>query len=239
MDDRVSFDLTGKQALVTGGRRGIGLAIARALRDHGAEVIITGIREGGQTEQGFPFRHMDLGDYESIKTLAADFDGLDILVNNAGALVREEGEYDPPIFDRIVDTNLNGTYRVCHAFFPHLKARRGCIVNLVSVAAFVASPLCPAYGAAKAGTVELTRTLARRWGREGIRVNAIAPGWIRTDMNTTIQQDAKEVTRIADTSALGRWGLPHEIAGAAVYLASSASSYATGGCVVIDGGSMA
>lgn len=130
MDDRVSFDLTGKQALITGGRRGIGLAIARALRDHGAEVIITGIREGGQTEQGFPFRHMDLGDYESIKTLAADFDGLDVLVNNAGTLVREEGEYDPPIFDRIVDTNLNGTYRVCHAFFPHLKARRGCIVNL-------------------------------------------------------------------------------------------------------------
>lgn len=239
MDDRVSFDLTGKQALVTGGRRGIGLAIARAFRDHGAEVVITGIREGGKTEQGFTYSQMDLADYRSIKTLAADFDGLDILVNNAGALVREEGEYDPTVFDRIVHTNLNGTYHMCHAFQSHLKARRGCIVNLASVAALVASPECPAYGAAKAGIVELTRTLARRWGRDGIRVNAIAPGWIRTDMNTTVQQDPEAEAQIAEAASLGRWGLPHEIAGAAVYLASSASSYATGACIVIDGGSMA
>ena len=239
MDDHVSFNLAGKTALVTGGRRGIGLAIALALRDHGAEVSVTGVSNGGQTEQGFSFRQMDLGDGESIKTVATDFNGLDILINNAGALVRDDREYDPPMFDRIVDLNLNGPYRVCHAFFPHLKARRGCIINIVSVAAFVASTECPAYGAAKAGTVMLTRTLARRWGRHGIRVNAIAPGWISTDMNATVRQDAEATAQIADSTALGRWGRPHEIAGAAVYLASSASSYATGGCIVIDGGQMA
>ena len=118
MNERVSFDLTGKQALVTGGRRGIGLAIARALRDQGAEVVVTGVREGRAQEEGFPFRRLDLRDRASVAALAADFDGLDILINNAGALVREGKEYDPPVFERIVDTNLNGTYRMCHAFFP-------------------------------------------------------------------------------------------------------------------------
>ena len=117
MDDRGSFDLAGKTALVTGGRRGIGLSMARALRDHGAEVLITGVRNGGDTEQGFSFRQMDLRDYESIKTVATDFSELDILINNAGVLVRDDREYDPPMFDRIVDINLNGPYRVCHAFF--------------------------------------------------------------------------------------------------------------------------
>ena len=85
----------------------------------------------------------------------------------------------------------------------------------------------------------LTRTLARRWGRDGIRVNAIAPGWISTDMNANVRQDAEATAKIADSAALGRWGLPDEIAGAAVYLASSAASYASGGCIVIDGGQMA
>ncbi len=91
----------------------------------------------------------------------------------------------------------------------------------------------------KAGVLQLTRTLARHWGGDGIRVNAIAPGWIRTDMNITVQEDEKAAREIADATALGRWGLPHEIAGAAVYLASPAASYATGGCIVIDGGYMA
>ena len=239
MNDRVSFDLAGRLTLVTGGRGGIGLAISRALRDQGAEVVVTGVREGSETEEGFPFRHMDLRDRESIKALAAEFAGLDVLVNGAAALVREGKEYDPEVFDRIIDTNLNGTYRMCHAFFPHLKARRGCIVNIVSLRSFIGSPLGPAYGASKAGVMQLTRTLARQWGGDGIRVNAIAPGWIRTDMNITVQQDEKAAAEIASTSALGRWGLPHEIAGAVVYLASSASSYATGGCVVVDGGYMA
>ena len=238
MDDQVGFDLAGKLALVTGGRRGIGLAIARALRDHGADMVVTGVRTKGDAEPGFCFRHMDLCDYDSIKTLAAGFDGLDILVNNAGVLLREDKEYDPPVFDRIVDTNLNGTYRMCHAFYPHLKARRGCIVNIVSVAAMVASPACPAYGASKAGVMELTRTLARRWGGS-VRVNCIAPGWIRTDMNISVQQNPQAAEKVAEASALGRWGLPHDVAGAVVYLVSPASSYATGGCIVVDGGSMA
>ena len=239
MSESVSFDLSGKRALVSGGRRGIGLAMARALRDHGAEVTITGTEGTEDSVDGFPLRRMVLGDGGTIGALAAAFDGLDILVNNAGELMREGKEYEPDNFDRIVYSNLNGTYRMCHAFYPLLEAGKGCIINVVSMRAFIGSPLGPAYGASKAAVLQLTRTLALHWGGDGIRVNAIAPGWVRTDMNLTVQQDAAAAAEIADSSPLKRWGATHEIAGAAVYLASSAASFTTGSCVVADGGFMA
>jgi NAD(P)-dependent dehydrogenase (short-subunit alcohol dehydrogenase family) len=239
MNEKVSFDLSGKRALVTGGRRGIGLAIARALHDHGAAVTVTGAREGAETEKGFPFRRVDLCDHVAIKALSGGFDGLDILVNNAGAIVRGGGEYEPEVFSKIIDTNLNGTYRMCQAFLSQLKVSRGCIINIVSVAAFTGSPHAPAYGAAKAGIMHLTRSLAIQWAPDGIRVNAIAPGATRTDMNITVQQDEVASRRVEDSIPMGRWGLPYEIAGAAVYLASSAASYTTGTCISVDGGNTA
>jgi NAD(P)-dependent dehydrogenase (short-subunit alcohol dehydrogenase family) len=233
------FDLSGKSALVTGGRRGIGLAIAHSLAEHGADVTITGTQGGEESVEGFPLRRMQLSDPASIQALADGFDGLDILVNNAGELIREGKEYEPDNFDRIIHANLNGTYRMCHAFRPHLEARRGCIVNVVSMRAFIGSPLGPAYGASKAGIMQLTRTLAIHWGADGIRANAVAPGWTRTDMNISVQQDADAAAEIANSAALNRWGEPREIAGAVVYLASPAASFTTGTCIVADGGFMA
>ena len=239
MNEKVNFDLSGKRALVTGGRRGIGLAIARALHDHGATVTVTGAREGAESEEGFPFCRVDLCDHSAIKALSGGFDGLDILVNNAGAIVRGGGEYEPEVFAKIIDTNLNGTYRMCHAFLSQLTASRGCIINIASVAAFTGSPHAPAYGAAKAGIVQLTKSLAVQWAPDGIRVNAIAPGATRTDMNITVQQDEVASSRVEARVPMGRWGLPHEIAGSAVYLASSAASYTTGICIPVDGGDTA
>ena len=239
MTKGATFDLSGKSALVTGGRRGIGLAIARGLAEQGADVTITGTRDNEDSVEGFPLRRMQLSDPASIQALADGFDGLDILVNNAGELIREGKEYEPDNFDRIIFANLNGTYRMCHAFRPHLEARRGCIINVVSMRAFIGSPLGPAYGASKAGIMQLTRTLAIHWGPDGIRANAVAPGWVRTDMNIAVQQDPAAAAAIAGDAALNRWGETHEIAGAVIYLASPAASFTTGTCVVADGGFMA
>ena len=236
MSEKVSFDLAGRRALITGGRGGIGIAIARAFRDHGARVTITGVRDGADTEDGFPFRRLDIRDAAAIETLAWEFDELGILVNCAGVTVREGKEYEGAVFARVVDANLNGTYRVSRALLPGLEADRGSVINIVSTSALLGSPHGPAYGAAKAGMVQLTKSLAMAWAAKGIRVNAIAPGWIRTAMNRTVQEDAAWSGRVEARTPMGRWGLPGEIAGTAVYLASPAASFTTGAIVVVDGG---
>ena len=162
------FDLTGKRALVTGGRRGIGLAIANALCEHGAEVTVTGVGEGPALVSDMAFRQLDIRDAASVAALARDTDALDILVNNAGVLARAGKEYEPDTFADIIGTNLIGTYRMCHAFRPLLAESQGCIINLLTIRAFISSPLTPAYGASKAALLQLTRTLGREWG-PGIR----------------------------------------------------------------------
>lgn len=235
----VSFGLGGMNALVTGGRRGIGLAIARALRDAGADVVVTGVGEGPKEVDGLPFRQLDIRDAAAVSSAAATIEKLDILVNNAGVLARAGREYDPDVFAEIIGTNLIGTYRMCHAFQPHLAARRGNIINLLTIRSFIGSPLTPAYGASKAALLQLTRTLAREWGPQGIRVNGLAPGWTRTDMNVGIQQDPEASRQIEEAAALKRWGAPEDIAGAAVYLASPAASFVTGTCLLVDGGFIA
>ena len=232
------FDLTGKRALVTGGRRGIGLAIANALCEHGAEVTVTGVGEGPALVSDMAFRQLDIRDAASVAALARDTDTLDILVNNAGVLARAGKEYEPDTFADIIGTNLIGTYRMCHAFRPLLAESQGCIINLLTIRAFISSPLTPAYGASKAALLQLTRTLGREWG-PGIRVNGIAPGWTRTDMNVSVQQDPEASAEIEDAAALKRWGTPDDIAGAAVYLASPAASFVTGTCLLVDGGFIA
>ena len=234
-----AFDLSGKKALVTGGRRGIGLAIAKALRSAGADVSVTGTAGKEADVDGMPCLRLDIRDAGSVARLAAEVADLDVLVNNAGVLARGGREFEPDKFAEIVGTNLIGTYRMCHAFRPHLEARQGCIVSLLTVRSFLSSPLNPAYGASKAGLMQLTRTLAREWGPSGIRVNGIAPGWTRTDMNITVQQDPVASQEIEQSIPLRRWGLPEDIAGAAVFLASPAASFVNGTCIVVDGGFLA
>ena len=232
------FDLSGKRALVTGGRRGIGLAIANALCEHGADVTVTGVGEGPAMVSDMAFRRLDIRDPDSVSALAEATDSLDILINNAGVLARAGKEYEPDTFADIIGTNLTGTYRMCHAFRPLLAESQGCIINLLTIRAFISSPLTPAYGASKAALLQLTRTLGREWG-PGVRVNGIAPGWTRTDMNVSVQQDPDASAEIEDAAALKRWGTPDDIAGAAVYLASPAASFVTGACLLVDGGFIA
>ena len=238
MSQTVSFDLSGKRALVTGGRSGIGLAISRALRDYGAAVTVTGVGEGGETEEGFPFRRLDIRDGAAIKALAEEFDTLDILVNGAGGVYRDNREYEPPIFEEVVDLNLNGTYRVCHAFLPALKAVRGCIVNVASTSAINRTEPNPAYGAAKAGVVHLTRTVASAWGEHGIRVNAMSPGWMRTKLTEAVQNDKALCEAIEARAALRGWGMPEDCAGAVLFLVSPAARHVTGINLVVDGGAV-
>ena len=239
MHTGASFDLSGKRVLVTGGTRGIGREIAIALCRHGAEVLITGTGERGETMDGFAYRRLDLCDPGTIEVLADGIDGIDVLVNNAGLLFRGGREYDPHSFEHVVSANLFGSYRMCHAFHPHLAASRGAVVNVVSMRALVGAATTPAYGAAKAGLLNLTRSLAVKWGPEGIRVNAVAPGPIETDMNAAFREDAAAARAVAESIPLGRWGRSDEVAGAVVYLASPAAAFTTGACLQTDGGILA
>ena len=239
MGTAATFDLSGKRVLVTGGTRGIGREIAVAMTEHGATVTITGTGVRGEEVDGFAYRRLDLVDAPSIEAAAATFDGLDVLINNAGVLFRDDQEYEPVVFEHVVSANLFGPYRVCRAFYPHLRESRGSIINVVSMRALMNAAGTPAYGVAKAGLLNLTRSLAVKWGGDGIRVNAIAPGPIRTDMNAAFRESAAATQAVTDGIPLGRWGDSHEIAGAAVYLASPAAAFTTGGCIQIDGGILA
>jgi NAD(P)-dependent dehydrogenase (short-subunit alcohol dehydrogenase family) len=237
MSDGPSFDLSGKRALITGGRTGIGLAIARAFAANGASVTVTGVGAGGDTEEGFPFRRLDIADGGAILALAREFDSLDILVNNAGSLYRDDREYDPALFAEVMDVNVNGTYRMCHAFLPVLEAAGGCILNVASTSGLVPTVPNPAYGAAKAAMLHLNRTLANAWGPRGIRVNALSPGWVRTKLSQAIQDDKVKSDGIEARNPMGRWGMPDDCAGAALYLASPAAAHINGVNLVVDGGS--
>ena len=236
MSTSVSFDLSGKRALVTGGRRGIGLAISRGLGDFGARVTVTGTGDGPAEVEGFAYCRLDVCDQASVERAAAGVEELDILVNCAGALVRDAKEYEPEVFASILDVNLTGAFRMCMAFFPQLRASRGCVVNISSQRGIISSPANPAYGAGKAGLIHVTQSLAMRRGPDGIRFNAIAPGFARTDINVVLQQDEVMSRQVAEAAALKRWGLPEDIAGAAVYLASPAAAFVTGACLLVDGG---
>ena len=162
-------------------------------------------------------------------------EALSVLINAAGVL-RLRAEYDPSEFARVVDVNLTGTMRMSMACRAALAKARGAIVNIASMHAIFGAPLSPAYAASKAGIVQLTKSLAVAWAADGIRVNAIAPGWIETPMTVPARSDAARNRAILDRTPLARWGTPDDIVGPALFLASDAARFVTGAVLVVDGG---
>jgi len=227
------FDFSGKAALVSGGTSGIGLAIAQALRDAGCAVTCAGKEPPGA--QGIAFEAMDVTDPASIDHVVAKCDRLDIVVNAAGVIRRGE-EHDPEVFRQVIDINLNGAMRVAAATRQRLASSGGSLVNIASMLSFFGGGLVPAYSASKGGIAQLTKSLAAAWASDGIRVNAVAPGWIATPLTQALQDDDERSRPIIARTPMGRWGTPDEVAGGAVFLASPAAAFITGAILPIDGG---
>jgi NAD(P)-dependent dehydrogenase (short-subunit alcohol dehydrogenase family) len=238
--DTVSFDYAGAEVLVTGGSNGIGNAIARGFRDAGAAVTITGTRTGAADYDtdiaGMAYERLDMEDGAGIEALGRSFDALDVLVNNAGNTVRGEAAWEPDGFEKVIDINLNGSYRMAWAVLELLKASRGSVVNIASMTSYFAAPRVPGYGASKGAVMQLTKTLAAAWAPFGIRVNAIAPGWIRTNLTELVQAEPTLNDPILARTPMGRWGEPEDMAGTALFLASSAAGFLTGVTIPVDGG---
>ena len=235
--------LDGLTALVTGGTGGIGGAIARALRDAGAEVLATGLgmaevasAGGDATFGGIQVHALDVADDRAVAALVAGLDRLDILVNGAGMIVRAGGEFEVETFQRVVEVNLTGAMRLATACRPLLAQRGGAIVNIASMLSFFGSGAAPAYSASKGGIAQLTKSLAIAWAPDGIRVNAVAPGWIETALTGPLREDPARSAAIVARTPLGRWGRPEDVGGAVVFLCSEAAAFVTGVVLPVDGG---
>ena len=238
MSGKLKFDFSGAHVLVVGASRaGIGAAIARAFQDAGALVSITGaeVEPAAEDKARFNYSQVDVTKLDAVRALAAATPRLDILINCAAITSRGE-EMAPAFFERVVDVNLHGTFRTAEAFHPQLKAQRGILINIASMYAQFGSPRNPAYGASKAAVVQLTKSLAIAWAGDGIRVNAVAPGFIVTEQSAKSRNDPNHVAAVNLRTPMGRWGQPADVAAPVLFLASSAAEFITGTCLAIDGG---
>ena len=246
------FDLTGKNAFVTGASRGIGRSIAVALAGAGADVALVARSESGLAETAADITALgrkavvlpaDVTSQDAVEaavTAAIDQLGhVDVVVNNAGGSNFMAAFLDLRLsgWEKLMRLNLDSAVYVCHAIGGHLVERgEGSVINVASVAGMMGSPLLSPYGAAKAGLVSLTKSLAVEWGTTGVRVNALCPGWTATDLNRNLWDDPVSGPATVATVPMHRWGRAEEMAGPAVFLASAASSYMTGQVLVVDGG---
>jgi len=243
-----SFSLAGKHALVTGGGTGIGLAISRAFCEHGARVVITGRREDvlrsacGSLGKSAAYRVCDVSKVETLPALVEEIEKggpLDILVNNAGINLKKPAlEVTDEEFNCIVQTNLNGLFALTREVGRGMAKRgRGAILNITSMAAIYGLTKIPAYSASKTAVLGLTRALASELAPAGIRVNAIAPGFIFSDMtDKALNSDPERKRRVMERTPMGRMGQAEEVAAAAVFLCSDAASFVTGVNLPVDGG---
>lgn len=237
------YDFAGAHVLVTGGTSGIGAVAAAAYADAGATVTITGTRASAADYDAdlstYRYLQLDVEDGASVDAVAAALPRLDILVNNGGLALASLGldEYDPDIFARSVNMLLVGAFRMAQRCHPLLRASdRAAVVGIASMSSYFGIPIVPGYGAAKTGLVGLTRTLAAAWGRDGIRVNAVAAGLTRSTMTAgTFAQAAWTAPTLARTP-LGRLGEPDDIAQAILFLTSPAAAWITGQTLAVDGG---
>jgi len=248
------FDLKGKNALVTGSRTGLGAAIAIGLAEAGANVVVHGSRETGMDEVCASIHAagvkagraiVDLHEKDAPERLyeaaVMEIGPIDILVNNAGITRRAPAvEYTAADWDAILHINLTTVFRMAQLAGREMIARgRGKIVNVASLLAFQGGILVPAYSAAKGGVAILTMALANEWASKGVNVNAIAPGYMATDLTEALQKDETRNRQILERIPAGRWGQPKDLAGAAVFLASAASDYVHGAVIAVDGGWLA
>jgi NAD(P)-dependent dehydrogenase (short-subunit alcohol dehydrogenase family) len=232
-------------ALVSGGTSGIGAAIAGALATLGAKVTVSGATQAeadaARQRSGLWWEGAIALDVRDANAIAAYFGGvekLDILINCAG-IIRRGDEHDPNVFAEVIDVNLNGTMRLCAAARPFLARTRGCIVNTASVLSYLGGALVPGYSASKGGVAQITKSLAIAYAADGIRVNAIAPGWIDTPLTEPLRKDPARNEAILARTPLGRWGAPEDLAGAAVFLCTPAAAFITGAILAVDGGYLA
>lgn len=249
-----SFRLDGKTALVTGARRGIGRAMANALAEAGADIIAVSanletsgsdiendITALGRSFSGYrcDFSHRD-DLYRFIKRVSADQPAIDILVNNAGTVLREPAERHPDEFwDTIIETNLNSQFILSRELGKGMLERgSGKIIFTASLLTFQGGITVPGYAASKGGVGQLTKALANEWAGRGVQVNAIAPGYIRTDVTEALQNDPERYRAILERIPAGRWGNIDDFKGPVVFLASAASDFVNGEILVVDGGWM-
>jgi 2-deoxy-D-gluconate 3-dehydrogenase len=247
-----SFKLNGKVALVTGASAGLGAAIAIALAEAGADVAAHGnSRAPDATCRSIELTRRralpvlgDLADKSVPEQLVtqtlAHFGQLDILVNNAGTIRRAPAvDHSEEDWAMVIEVNLSSVFRMCQLAGRHMiKRGSGKIVNIASLLSFQGGVTVPGYAASKGGVAQLTKALANEWAKYGINVNAIAPGYMRTDNTTALQADETRNRQILERIPAGRWGEPQDMAGPAVFLSSAASDYVHGHVMVVDGGWM-
>lgn len=230
-----------RTVVVTGGTSGIGAAVAERFAATGARVIAAGLDAdgaAGRLPDSVSRVEIDLTSHRDLEDFLGGIERLDVLVNAAGVIARG-GEYDPEVFARVVDVNLTGTMRACVASHGLLRRSGGCIVNVASMLSYFGGPKVPAYTASKGGIMQLTKALAVAWAEDGIRVNAVAPGWIRTALTADLQANDEAARRIIERTPMGRWGEPADVAGAVTFLCGRDARFVTGAVLPVDGGYLA
>ena len=254
MNDPGLFDLTGRVALVTGAKRGIGRAMAEGLASAGADIVgVSRTLENSGSEVGMTIEAMgqqfegfscDFSDREALLEFIGklDAEGIvpDILVNNAGTILRKPAAvHDDELWDTVIETNLTAQFVLSREIGRRMiKRGSGKIIFIASILTFQGGITVPGYAAAKGGVGQLTRALANEWSSQGINVNAIAPGYVATDNTQALQDNPVRYNAILDRIPAGRWGLPSDFVGPAIFLSSSASDYVNGEILVVDGGWM-
>ena len=232
---------TPRNVLVAGASSGIGEAIALAFAEQGDTVTATGATEAevdaamGRNDSSVRFVQLDVRDGPAVTALVSALGDLDVLVNCAG-IIRRGQEHDPEVFEQVLDINLVGTMRLCAAARDGLANKGGCIINTASMLSFFGGGLVPAYSASKGGIAQLTKSLAIAYAEQGIRVNAIAPGWIATPLTQALQDDPERSAPIIARTPMKRWGTPDDLVGPVMFLASPQANFVTGVVLPVDGG---